>query len=70
MESFFGLLFCIVYFFFGYQANQWCKYHLLGVRAEMTSDLGNFFVSRIIWAAILGWITIPIMIIGIFLQKK
>lgn len=63
------LILLAIYVGFGYVANQWVKYHLMNVRAEYTNDVGNFYLSRIIWALLLGWISIPVMVIGKLLGK-
>jgi len=63
------LILLVVYVGSGYKANLWVKYHLMNVRAEYTTDVGNFYLSRIIWALLLGWISIPVMLIGKLLGK-
>lgn len=53
----------LVYLFAGDQANQYLKYHILNVRAEVYSDTNDFILSRLIWAGVLGWATVPIAIL-------
>lgn len=54
---------CLVYIFLGAKANSYLKYHILGVQAEIYSDTFSHFLSKGIWGAFLGWITIPIAIL-------
>ena len=53
----------LIYFYAGDQANTYCKYHLLNVRAEIYGDTIDYIMRRIFWAAALGWATIPIALI-------
>lgn len=65
-----GLIFILIYFFIADKANYYLKYHLLGRRAEIYSDTGNYLLGRMIWAALLGWATIPIALLHkIFLNR-
>lgn len=68
--SILDLIFILIYIFIGDKANYYLKYHLLGRRAEIYSDTGNYIVSRAIWATLLGWATIPIALLHkIFLNR-
>ena len=46
----FGIILTLVYIYAGDKANYYLKYHLLGVRAEVYGDTGNYITSRFIWA--------------------
>lgn len=59
-----------LYLYAGDQANYYLKYHLLNTRAEVYSDTGDYIMSRIIWAFILGWATIPIALLHAYLGSK
>lgn len=65
-----ALILMFAYFYAGDQANYYLKYHLLGVRAEVYGDTGNYIMSRFIWSAILGWATIPVAAIHYLLTNK
>ena len=64
------LVLLIVYTYAGDRANYYIKYHLLNQRAEIYSDTGNYIMSRIIYAGILGWITIPIALLHYTFMNK
>ena len=66
----FGIILTLVYIYAGDKANYYLKYHLLGVRAEVYGDTGNYITSRFIWGAILGWATIPIAVLHYLLTNK
>lgn len=53
----------ILYVFLGYKSIGYLKYHLMGVKFELTRDVGRFMWDRVIWGLILGWLTIPLMLI-------
>ena len=55
-----GLIFLLLYVYLGDKANYYLKYHLLGRRAEIYNDTGNYLLSRAIWGTLLGWVTIPV----------
>ena len=57
-----AMIFLVVYIYLGYKANNYCRYHLLNQEAILYGDTGNFIVSQVIWAVLLGWATIPIML--------
>lgn len=65
----FEVIFLGVYCWFGYKSIVYIKYHLMGVQAEYTSDISQFYLDRFTWGVLLGWITIPIMIIGKMMGK-
>lgn len=69
MDIFF-LIFMAIYWYAGDKANYYLKYHLLGIRAEIYSDTNNYILSRIIWATLLGWGTIPLALLHkVFFNK-
>ena len=69
--DFLFIIFVLVYAYAGDQANYYLKYHIMGVRAEVYSNTGDYTLDRFIWAAILGWATIPIAILHyVFIQSK
>lgn len=59
-----------VYAYAGDSANYYLKYHLLNQRAEVYSDTGNYIVQRIIYAVILGWLTIPVALIYYYVKSN
>lgn len=64
------ILIILLYFYLGDKANYYLKYHVLNRRAEIYTDTGGYIVSRCIWAAVLGWATIPVALLHkIFLNK-
>ncbi|WP_294147397.1 hypothetical protein [uncultured Selenomonas sp.] len=63
LASIFSFVLLIVYVFCGNMANNWFKYHIMGVRAEIYSDTGQHYFNKIFWAILLGWATIPLAII-------
>ena len=46
IKAFFEFVFMIVYCWAGYKSIVYIKYHLLGVQAEYTSDLKQFYFDR------------------------
>jgi len=67
----FSLILILIYVYAGDKANYYLKYHLLGVQAEIYGNTGDYILSRFIWAAILGWATIPIAILhNTFIRKN
>ena len=65
-----GIILTLAYIYAGDKAIYYLKYHLLGVRAEVYGDTGNYIMSRFIWSAILGWAAIPIAVIHHLLTNK
>jgi len=66
MDIIFSILYLGVvgfYLYLGVQANDWIKYHLLGVRYEMYSDTSDFWIGKLLWALIFGMITIPLVFV-------
>lgn len=53
----------ILYAFLGYKSIGYLKYHLMGVQVELTNSVGRFMWDRFLWGLLLGWITIPLMVI-------
>ena len=69
MDILFALL-MLIYCYMGDKANYYLKYHLLGRRAEIYTDTNDYILSRIIWATLLGWVTIPLAFLHkIFLNR-
>ena len=63
-------IFMVIYCYAGDKANYYLKYHLLGTRAEIYGDTGNYILGRIIWATLLGWATIPLALLHkVFLNR-
>ena len=60
----------VIYTYAGDTANYYLKYHLLNQRAEVYSDTGNYIVQRIIYAVILGWLTIPVALIYYYVKSN
>ena len=58
-----GLIFLLLYVYLGDKANYYLKYHLLGRRAEIYNDIGNYLLSRAIWGIPSGWATIPVALL-------
>ncbi len=48
------------YLFFGAMANSFLKHHVLKMQTAYVFNLQNFIMEKIIWACLLGWITIPL----------
>lgn len=66
MDTFLGILVLImiaIYWYAGDWANYYCKYHFFNVRAEIYGNTGDYIVQRIIWATLLGWLTIPVALL-------
>lgn len=53
----------ILYFIFGYISIGYLKRNLLGIRAEFTTSVSKFMWDKFLWGVILGWITIPLMVV-------
>lgn len=53
----------ILYFILGYNSINYCKYHILHIRYELVYGIGNHFITTLILGAMIGFITIPIMIL-------
>ena len=62
-----GAIFCLlligVYLYAGDAAIQYLKYHVLGIRIEMSSNLIDYIGNRAIFAAIFGWAAIPLALL-------
>ena len=59
------LILLAAYCFIGYQANMYLKYHLLGQTGVIYSSTTGYMTSQVIWAVLLGWLTIPLMLLHI-----
>lgn len=64
------LIFIAIYVFLGDKANYYLKYHILNTRAEIYGDTGDYILSRILWASVLGWATIPLDILHKLIFNK
>ena len=53
----------------GWKANNYLKYHLLNVRAEIYYDTGNHYIRKFFLAALFGWATIPLAILHWLFKK-
>ena len=63
MKDILMMLLIVVYLGFGYWAIQYIKVNIMGVTAEYYTDTISFYGQRLIFAAMLGWATIPIALI-------
>lgn len=70
LGSIFILAALAIYAYAGDSANYYLKYHLLNQRAENYHDTGEYIMQRIIWAVILGWVTIPVALIHYMVKNK
>ena len=62
-------LYIILYLFLGYNANQYLRRHLLGQVGVIYFDTCSYIMKEIIYATLLGFITIPLAII-VFLFRS
>ena len=62
-------LYFFLYIFLGYNANQYLRRHLLGQVGVIYFDTGSHIMKEIIYATLLGFITIPFAII-VFLFRS
>ena len=62
-------LYFFLYVFLGYNANQYLRRHLLGQVGVIYFDRGSYIMKEIIYATLLGFITIPLAII-VFLFRS
>ncbi len=62
-------LYFFLYIFLGYNANQYLRRHLLGQVGVIYFDTGSYIMKEIIYATLLGFITIPLAII-VFLFRS
>ena len=63
------MLYFFLYIFLGYNANQYLRRHLLGQVGVIYVDTGSYIMKEIIYATLLGFITIPLAII-VFLFRS
>lgn len=63
------LIVFLIYEVMGWKANNYLKYHLLNVRAEIYYDTGNHYIRKFILAALFGWATIPLAILHWLFKK-
>ena len=57
------MLYFFLYIFLGYNANQYLRRHLLGQVGVIYFDTGRYIMKEIMYATVLGFITIPLAII-------
>ena len=62
-------LYFFLYIFLGYNANQYLRRHLLGQVGVIYFDTCSYIMKEIIYATLLGFITIPLAII-VFLFRS
>ena len=62
-------LYFFLYVFLGYNANQYLRRHLLGQVGVIYFDTCSYIMKEIIYATLLGFITIPLAII-VFLFRS
>ena len=62
-------LYFFLYVFLGYNANQYLRRHLLEQVGVIYFDTGSYIMKEIIYATLLGFITIPLAII-VFLFRS
>ena len=62
-------LYFFLYVFLGYNANQYLRRHLLGQVGVIYFDTGRYIMKEIMYATVLGFITIPLAII-VFLFRS
>ena len=62
-------LYFFLYVFLGYNANQYLRRHLLGQVGVIYFDTVSYIMKEIIYATLLGFITIPLAII-VFLFRS
>ena len=62
-------LYLFLYVFLGYNANQYLRRHLLGQVGVIYFDTCSYIMKEIIYATLLGFITIPLAII-VFLFRS
>lgn len=53
----------VLYIYFGDNANQFCKRHILHLETVFVFDISSWLTNRAIWAFLLGWLTIPVVLI-------
>ena len=63
------MLYFFLYIFLGYNANQYFRSHLLGQVGVIYFDTGRYIMKEIMYATVLGFITIPLAII-VFLFRS
>ena len=56
------LILVLVYAWLGSKANDYLKYTLLGINAEVYYSTFYYLVWRLFWGAFLGWATIPLAV--------
>lgn len=59
----------LFYVYLAYSANEWIRYHIFHVEAEYTTSLLDSIWSKILWALILGPISIPVWLLCLFFKR-
>lgn len=59
VEGILFILYCIV----GTRSVKYIKTNMMGVTAEFTNNLIDYFVKQLIVGVLLGWIAIPVALI-------
>lgn len=66
MDTILGLVFLLLiglYLYAGDAAIQYLKYHVLGIRIEVSSNIIDYIGNRAIFAAMFGWAAIPLALL-------
>ena len=53
----------VIYTIIGMIAVKYVKSNLLGIDAEYTNSLYNYFIRNMLWGFFLGWLAIPVALI-------
>ena len=57
------LILFIIYVYLGASANSYFKHNVLKVETVAVFNMQNFIMEKIIMGALLGWISIPVVVI-------
>ena len=57
-----SIIFFILYLMGGAKANSFCKHRIFHMQTVYVFSWQQFILDKICWAALLGWISIPIAI--------
>jgi len=64
-------LFILFYIFCGSVANSYVKHNIFGIRTVYIFNMKNFLLEKLVYAFMLGWISIPIAIIhSLFIKQR
>lgn len=53
----------VLYLYLADKANQFCKRHILHIETAYVFDIKSWLTTRVLWAILIGWITIPLAFI-------